>query len=144
VPSLPTCHIDHTTEVTPPPPPVPGAPSSELPPLPQQARDPASDTTYIVAQARLESLPGAVPKKKAGGKKKVDAAAAADGEAAPAGFEVLATFKGAQLVSMNAIRSARGVGSRAGRQGVNGLVQEGRSCGNGSSREGHMLLLEPV
>jgi len=49
-----------------------------------------------VAKARLEALPGAVPKKKAGGKKK-DAAAA--DEAAAAGFEVLATFKGAQLVS---------------------------------------------
>lgn len=42
-----------------------------------------------------------MPKKKAGGKKK-DAAAAAD-EAAPAGFEVLATLKGAQLVSVSGV-----------------------------------------
>jgi hypothetical protein len=49
----------------------------------------------VVAKARLEALPGAVPKKKAGGKKK---GAEAAEDAAPAGFEVLATFKGAELV----------------------------------------------
>lgn len=65
-----------------------------------QVRDPATNTTYVVAKARLEALPGAVPKKKAGGgKKKGGAAAAGEEEAAgPAGFEVLGTFKGAELV----------------------------------------------
>lgn len=50
---------------------------------------------YIVAEARLAALPGAVPKQKKDKKK----AAAADGTAEPAGFTVLAKFKGAELVS---------------------------------------------
>jgi len=81
----------------------------------KQVRDPATSTSYLVAKARLEALPGAVPKKKAGGKKK-DAAAA--DEAAAAGFEVLATFKGAQLVSEFFRRGGgRGGGELAGRRG---------------------------
>lgn len=58
-------------------------------------KDPAKGTVYIVAEARLAALPGAVPKQK---KDKKKAAAAADGAADPAGFAVLATFKGADLV----------------------------------------------
>jgi isoleucyl-tRNA synthetase len=61
-------------------------------------KDPAKGTVYIVAEARLAALPGAVPKPKKGGDKKKgkegDAAAAE-----PAGFEVLAKFQGAELVS---------------------------------------------
>lgn len=85
-----------------------------------QVRDPATNTTYVVAKARLEALPGAVPKKKAGGGKKkggAAAAAAAGEEEVPAGFEVLATFKGAELVGGRGRRGVGGflVGGGAGR-----------------------------
>jgi hypothetical protein len=63
-----------------------------------QVKDPAKGTVYIVAEARLAALPGAVPKAKKGGDKKKGK----DGEAAapaPAGFELLAKFQGAELVS---------------------------------------------
>eukprot|EP00879_Flechtneria_rotunda_P022717 GHRR01023993.1.p1 GENE.GHRR01023993.1~~GHRR01023993.1.p1 ORF type:complete len:425 (+),score=151.54 GHRR01023993.1:285-1559(+) len=83
-----------------------------------QVRDPAKAKVYIVADARLPALPGAVPKQKKGGKaadknsrgKKGAAAVAADDPApaangpatadntAAGGFEVLAKFQGAQLV----------------------------------------------
>eukprot|EP00878_Enallax_costatus_P006321 GHUV01006628.1.p1 GENE.GHUV01006628.1~~GHUV01006628.1.p1 ORF type:complete len:1026 (+),score=376.00 GHUV01006628.1:134-3211(+) len=59
-----------------------------------QVKDPAKGTVYIVAEARLPALPGAVPKPKKDKKKM----AAADGAAEPAGFAVLAKFKGAELV----------------------------------------------
>jgi isoleucyl-tRNA synthetase len=64
----------------------------------QQVKDPAKGTVYIVAEARLTALPGAVPKAKKGGDKKKGK----EGEAAapvPAGFELLAKFQGAELVS---------------------------------------------
>jgi isoleucyl-tRNA synthetase len=61
-----------------------------------QVKDPAKGTVYIVAEARLAALPGAVPKAKKGGDKKKGK----EGEAAaPAGFELLAKFQGAELVS---------------------------------------------
>jgi isoleucyl-tRNA synthetase len=65
---------------------------------PLQVKDPAKGTVYIVAEARLAALPGAVPKAKKGGDKKKGK----EGEAAaPAssGFELLAKFQGAELVS---------------------------------------------
>lgn len=52
-----------------------------------RVRDPAKGNIYVVAEARLSAIPGAVPKKK--GKKD-----AGDG---PAGFEILAKVKGTEL-----------------------------------------------
>ena len=49
-----------------------------------KARDPATGAVYIVAEARLAELPGAVPKKKAGAKGCGDA---------PKGFEVRAAVQ---------------------------------------------------
>jgi isoleucyl-tRNA synthetase len=86
-------------------------------------RDPATGHVYVVAEARLAEIPGAVPKTKksagkkdAGGKKgagKKDAAKEAGaagkgdagkdgavGEAEPAGFEVLARMAGSDLVGL--------------------------------------------
>ncbi|KAK9792748.1 hypothetical protein WJX73_005932 [Symbiochloris irregularis] len=56
-----------------------------------RVQDPATGRVYIVAEARLAFLPGAVPKAKKGGKK--DAAPAA-------GFKVLSKMKGSALVGM--------------------------------------------
>lgn len=65
----------------------------------RQVRDPAKGTVYIVAEARLAALPGAVPKAKKGGdKKKGGPADGKEAAAAPAGFELLAKFTGAELV----------------------------------------------
>jgi len=75
-----------------------------------RVRNPATGAIYIVAEARLASLPGAVPKpKKAGGGKGKDGTkgkeGAAEGEgagvaaaAADGGFEVLQKFLGTELV----------------------------------------------
>jgi isoleucyl-tRNA synthetase len=70
-----------------------------------RARDPATGKVYVVAEARLCQLPGAVVapekeggKKKSGGKKAaVGGDEAADKPAAPAGFEILARFPGKDL-----------------------------------------------
>ncbi|KAL6767828.1 TSI2 [Auxenochlorella protothecoides x Auxenochlorella symbiontica] len=58
-----------------------------------RVRDPASGQVYIVLESRLSEIPGALPPK-AGAKKKKDAG---EGAAAPAGFQVLARFPGAEL-----------------------------------------------
>jgi isoleucyl-tRNA synthetase len=79
-----------------------------------QVRDPAKGTVYLVAEARLAALPGAVPKPKKGGgadKKTKDgkagdpAAAAAAGGGGGGGFEVLAKFTGAELVGVESAMS---------------------------------------
>jgi isoleucyl-tRNA synthetase len=77
-----------------------------------RVRNPASGAIYIVAEARLAAIPGAVPKpKKGGGAKGKDgkkgkegagegdgAAAAAGAAAADGGFEVLQKMLGTELV----------------------------------------------
>lgn len=76
-----------------------------------RARDPATGKVYVVAEARLCALPGAVPsEKKTGGKgaagkgkkggdeaAKDGAAPAADAPAPAAGFEILSRFPGRDL-----------------------------------------------
>jgi hypothetical protein len=59
-------------------------------------RDPAKGAVYIVAEARLPALPGAVPKAKKGSGKA--GGGAADGGPRAGGFEQLATFAGSELV----------------------------------------------
>lgn len=60
-----------------------------------KVKDPATGKVYIVGEARLGEIPGAVAKPKKGGKK----GDKADGDAsAPSGFEVLAKLKGSDLV----------------------------------------------
>ena len=63
-----------------------------------KVKDPATEKVYIVAEARLSEIPGAVPKAKKAGKKGKDAVK----DAAPAedkgGFEILAKIKGSDLV----------------------------------------------
>ncbi|WIA42069.1 hypothetical protein OEZ86_009348 [Tetradesmus obliquus] len=63
-----------------------------------QVKDPAKGTVYIVAEARLAALPGAVPKAKKGGDKKKGKEGEAAAAAVPAGFELLTKFQGAELV----------------------------------------------
>jgi isoleucyl-tRNA synthetase len=65
-----------------------------------KVQDPKTGKIYVVAESRLSSIPGAVPKKKKGGKKGKkggDKAAEANKEE-EGGFKILEKFKGATLI----------------------------------------------
>uniref|UniRef100_A0A7S0X0A0 isoleucine--tRNA ligase n=1 Tax=Chlamydomonas leiostraca TaxID=1034604 RepID=A0A7S0X0A0_9CHLO len=65
-----------------------------------KAKDPKSGKTYIVAQSRLPSIPGAVPKEAKKKDAKKGDAKEEPAKPAPGGWEVLATFPGSELVGL--------------------------------------------